>query len=123
LRQFTATGRGLGSFIGGILMANYGTRNAFQIFGAGAGLAGVTYFILHRFYLVKIERLRLRRKSGNTITSFQCRQFHILFLFCQNDYVERIAEVIASGEEFEDEPEEEYIIPPDNLLGRRKSCF
>nr|CAH0110425.1 unnamed protein product [Daphnia galeata] len=92
-------GRGLGSFIGGILMANYGTRNAFQIFGVGAGFAGVTYFILHRFYLVKIERLRLRRKS------------------------ERIAEVIASGEEFEDEPEEEYIIPPDNLLGRRKSCF
>ena len=45
------------------------------------------------------------------------------FLFCQNDNVERIAEVIASGEEFEDEPEEEYIIPPDNLLGRRKSCF
>ena len=105
-------------------MANYGTRNAFQIFGAGAGLAGVTYFILHRFYLVKIERLRLRRKSGNTITSFQCRQFHIrFFLFFQNDNVERIAEVIASGEEFEDEPEEEYIIPPDNLLGRRKSCF
>lgn len=123
MRQFTATGRGLGSFIGGILMANYGTRNAFQIFGVSAGLAGVTYFILHRFYLVKIERLRLRRKSGNTITSFQCRQFYILLFLCQNDYVERIAEVIASGEEFEDEPEEEYIIPPDNLLGRRKSCF
>lgn len=38
--------------------------------------------------------------------------------------VERIAEVIASGVEPEDEPEEEeFIIPPDNLLGRRKSCF
>ncbi|KAI9554090.1 hypothetical protein GHT06_019362 [Daphnia sinensis] len=93
-------GRGLGSFVGGILMSNFGTRNTFQIFGTAAGFSGLTYFILHRFYLVKIERLRLRRKS------------------------ERIAEVIASGVEPEDEPEEEeFIIPPDNLLGRRKSCF
>lgn len=114
------TGRGLGSFIGGILMANYGTRNAFQIFGTGAGLAGVTYFLLHRLYLVQMERLRLRRKSGNGVftLTFQCHHFH--FRLC---YLERIASIIASGEEFDDEPEEEYIIPPDNLLGRRKSCF
>jgi hypothetical protein len=40
-----------------------------------------------------------------------------------SNYAERIASIIASGEEVDDEPEEEYIIPPDNLLGRRKSCF
>lgn len=115
------TGRGLGSFIGGILMANYGTRNAFQIFGTGAGLAGVTYFLLHRLYLVQMERLRLRRKSGNYVISpwlFNATHFHIRIY-----YAERIASIIASGEEVDDEPEEEYIIPPDNLLGRRKSCF
>lgn len=101
-------------------MANYGTRNAFQIFGAGAGLAGVTYFLLHRLYLVQMERLRLRRKSGNCVITltFQCQQLH----FCLY-YAERIASIIASGEDVDDEPEEEYIIPPDNLLGRRKSCF
>lgn len=58
-------------------MANYGTRNAFQIFGTGAGLAGVTYFLLHRLYLVQMERLRLRRKSGNCVITltFQCQPF------------------------------------------------
>lgn len=33
-------------------------------------------------------------------------------------------EVIASGGTISDEePEQEYIIPPDNLMGRRISCF
>ena len=67
-------GRGLGSFIGGILMANYGTRNTFQIFGTGAGICAVVYFVLHRFYLVKIERLRLRRKSGTQQLLFHIYQ-------------------------------------------------
>lgn len=61
---FLITGRGVGSFIGGILMSNYGTRSAFQIFGTAAAICGVAYFVLYRLYLVKIERLRLRRKSG-----------------------------------------------------------
>ena len=67
-------GRGLGSFIGGILMANYGTRNTFQIFGTGAGICAVVYFVLHRLYLVKIERLRLRRKSGTQQLLFHIYQ-------------------------------------------------
>lgn len=57
-------GRGVGSFAGGILMANYGTRITFQIFGSFAGACAVVYFAFHRTYLIKIERLRLRRKSG-----------------------------------------------------------
>lgn len=113
-------------------MSNYGTRNTFQIFGTAAGFCGLTYFILHRFYLVKIERLRLRRKSGNHAHIFQGFQLFfffglisfVCFFFFTMNCVERIAEVIASGVEPEDEPEEEeFIIPPDNLLGRRKSCF
>ena len=67
-------GRGLGSFIGGILMANYGTRNTFQIFGTGAGICAVVYLVLHRLYLVKIERLRLRRKSGTQQLLFHIYQ-------------------------------------------------
>lgn len=39
-------------------------------------------------------------------------------------FKEHIAEVIASGAKFEDESEDdEYIIPPDNLMARRMSCF
>lgn len=118
------TGRGLGSFIGGILMSNYGTRNTFQVFGTAAGFCGLTYFVLHRFYLVKIERLRLRRKSGNHLHTSKVLDCFFIFRLLLNDGTERIAEVIASGAEPEDEPEEEeFIIPPDNLLGRRKSCF
>ena len=57
-------GRGLGSFIGGIFMARYGTRTTFQIFGAASGCIGICYFFLHRFYLINFEILRTRRKSG-----------------------------------------------------------
>ena len=67
-------GRSLGSFIGGILMVNYGTRNTFQIFGTGAGICAIVYLVLHRLYLVKIERLRLRRKSGTQQLLFHIYQ-------------------------------------------------
>ena len=93
-------GRGLGSFVGGILMARYGTRMTFQLFGIAAGIAGIVYLAMHRLWLVKLERLRTRRKS------------------------EHIAAVLAAGGKPEDdEPDELFIIPPDNLMGRRMSCF
>ena len=93
-------GRGLGSFVGGILMARYGTRMTFQLFGIAAGIAGIVYLAMHRLWLVKLERLRTRRKS------------------------EHIADVLAAGGKPEDdEPDEPFIIPPDNLMGRRMSCF
>ena len=47
-----------------LLMSNYGTRATYQMFGSGAFICGVMYFIAHKFYLSKMEKLRLRRKSG-----------------------------------------------------------
>jgi hypothetical protein len=58
-------GRGMGSFAGGIMMANFGTRTIFCILGAGAGIqiCGAFFFLIRRFYLAKIEKHRLKRKS------------------------------------------------------------
>lgn len=58
-------GRGVGSFIGGIMMANFGTRMTFRVLGAGAGVCGIVYFLVHRFYLVKLENHRLSKKPSN----------------------------------------------------------
>ena len=46
-------GRGSGSFIGGHLIGKHGIREAFRIMGLGAVIAGLTYAILHFFWLKK----------------------------------------------------------------------
>lgn len=62
-------GRGVGSFAGGIMMANFGTRTTFRILGAGAGICGLVYFLLHRFYLARLEKNRLQRKSISNLAN------------------------------------------------------
>lgn len=48
-------------------MTNYGTRTTFRVLGAGAGILGVVYLLIHRFYLTKVEKLRLRKSSGKLL--------------------------------------------------------
>ena len=62
--RFLNSGRGVGGFAGGILMSNYGSRSTFHMFGSAALILGIFYFFIHRFYLIKMEQNRLRRKSG-----------------------------------------------------------
>lgn len=47
------TGRGSGSFAGGLLIGTYGTRQAFQIMGLLGVLSGVVYGLMHFFWLHK----------------------------------------------------------------------
>lgn len=49
------SGRGSGSFGGGLLIASLGTREAFRYMGLIAFLGGVLYGILHYFWLRKIN--------------------------------------------------------------------
>lgn len=51
----TFTGRGSGSFGGGLLIASLGTREAFRYMGLIAFLGGVAYGLLHYFWLRKIN--------------------------------------------------------------------
>ncbi|XP_054266161.1 uncharacterized protein LOC128988671 isoform X2 [Macrosteles quadrilineatus] len=46
-------GRGSGSFVGGLLIGTYGTREAFQIMGLLGTISGVVYGMLHFFWLHK----------------------------------------------------------------------
>lgn len=48
-------GRGSGSFAGGMLIAEVGTREAFRYMGLAAMLAGVIYKILHSAWLYKFD--------------------------------------------------------------------
>ncbi|EFX74053.1 hypothetical protein DAPPUDRAFT_252370 [Daphnia pulex] len=59
-----AIGRGTGSFIGGILIASYGTRETFRMFGIAAGICGVLYVIFYYTYLRKNELSRTRKVPG-----------------------------------------------------------
>lgn len=48
-------GRGSGSFFGGFLIGNVGTREAFRYMGLMAVLGGVLYYGLHLVYLKKFD--------------------------------------------------------------------
>lgn len=72
-------GRGTGSFIGGILIANYGSRAAFQIMGTSASVLGVVYIVLYFIVFRKYERKPLKNLTGDQSTSTG-RSF-IYFLF------------------------------------------
>lgn len=49
-----SVGRGSGSFIGGHIIANFGTREAFRIMGVAAIVSGIIYMLLHYLWLRKI---------------------------------------------------------------------
>nr|CAD7602507.1 unnamed protein product [Timema genevievae] len=49
------TGRGSGSFFGGLLIGTVGTRESFRIMGMLAIVGGITYGLLHYFWLRKVE--------------------------------------------------------------------
>lgn len=49
------TGRGSGSFAGGLLIGTYGTRQAFQIMGLIGVFSGLVYGMLHFFWLHKYD--------------------------------------------------------------------
>lgn len=53
--MFGFSGRGSGSFGGGLLIASLGTREAFRYMGLIAFLGGVLYGLLHYFWLRKIS--------------------------------------------------------------------
>lgn len=53
--KFGFSGRGSGSFGGGLLIASLGTREAFRYMGLIAFLGGVLYGLLHYFWLRKIS--------------------------------------------------------------------
>lgn len=59
-------GRGTGSFIGGMLIAMYGTRMTFQILGAAAGCFGIFYIILYYTILRKYEGISPHKKTGES---------------------------------------------------------
>ncbi|KAI5748763.1 hypothetical protein M8J76_001727 [Diaphorina citri] len=48
-------GRGSGSFLGGHLMGDYGTRQSFQIMGVVSAISGVLYGFLHFIWLRKFD--------------------------------------------------------------------
>lgn len=48
-------GRGSGSFFGGLLIGQFGTRDAFRYMGLLAVVGGITYGILHLVWLRKFD--------------------------------------------------------------------
>lgn len=50
------SGRGTGSFVGGLLIASFGSRVTFRIFGVAAGVLGTAYILVYLFYLRKFEK-------------------------------------------------------------------
>jgi MFS family permease len=48
-------GRGSGSFVGGFLIGEVGTREAFRIMGLVAVAAGILYKIIHHLFLRKYD--------------------------------------------------------------------
>lgn len=48
-------GRGSGSFFGGLLIGNVGTRNAFRYMGLLAVVGGILYYGLYLVYLKKFD--------------------------------------------------------------------
>ena len=57
-------GRGAGSFIGGFLMKDYGTRSAFRILGVAAFCTAVFYFLFNQLYIrPKNRRLQQEKKA------------------------------------------------------------
>ena len=57
------TGRGLGSFLGGILISTYGSRITFRILGSVAGTSGLLFIGL--YFLTPMRKIDQRRlKQG-----------------------------------------------------------
>lgn len=48
-------GRGSGSFIGGLLIGEFGTRDAFQYMGLTAFIGGIAYKLIHFIWLRKFD--------------------------------------------------------------------
>lgn len=72
IKDFLAIkGRGVGSLVGGMLIATHGTRPAFRIFGLAAGISGIVYFLIYHLYLVKLERNRMTQKKGRETHGFK----------------------------------------------------
>ena len=58
-------GRGSGSFIGGLLIGSYGTRQSFRLMGLLGILSGTVYGLLHCMWLYKFEdQTNNTEKSG-----------------------------------------------------------
>nr|CAD7397205.1 unnamed protein product [Timema cristinae] len=53
--QIHCDSRGSGSFFGGLLIGTVGTRESFRIMGMLAIVGGITYGLLHYFWLRKVE--------------------------------------------------------------------
>lgn len=53
-----SVGRGSGSFAGGFLISSFGTREAFRYMGSVACLGGISYGLLHFFWLRKMRDTR-----------------------------------------------------------------
>ena len=64
------SGRGTGSFIGGILIASHGTRETFRMFGITAGICGVLYVIFYFAYMRKNETSTTRKVPGIISNSY-----------------------------------------------------
>lgn len=113
-------GRGVGSFAGGIMMANFGTRTTFRILGAGAGICGLVYFLLHRFYLARLEKNRLQRKSirPSIVISEEAVPMKVNLDVETNEKDDPVDE-----DDTTDEHTMDYLFEPDGLKGRRLSAF
>ncbi|KAL1464353.1 hypothetical protein WDU94_004007 [Cyamophila willieti] len=58
-------GRGSGSFVGGHLMGEYGTRQSFQIMGIISAISGVLYGFLHFIWLRKFDGKNIKNDDAN----------------------------------------------------------
>lgn len=69
-------GRGSGSFLGGHLMGDYGTRQSFQIMGMVSAISGVLYGILHFIWLRKFDGKSID-KNGDGELIILCRHLSL----------------------------------------------
>lgn len=68
-------GRGSGSFIGGHVIQNFGTRESFRIMGVVAIISGTIYALLHYFWLRKLTTDKYEETLPG-IVSFNFSDFH-----------------------------------------------
>lgn len=59
-------GRGSGSFVGGLLIGSYGTRQSFRLMGLLGIISGTIYGLLHCMWLHKFEKEIIVEKSGKS---------------------------------------------------------
>jgi hypothetical protein len=63
-------GRGSGSFLGGHLMGDYGTRQSFQIMGVVSAISGVLYGFLHFIWLRKFDGKTFDKGGDSAASKF-----------------------------------------------------